>query len=226
MDEKRQNRAAFKALASQAGMCTASAMVGGADAEIAGSAVQALPDGQSERLGLKHQLVECVCAGQSVGGQLMLEALLRRNRAEGRFAVLVDGCDALDPGTLPEPLLETLLWVRCGGMPRLIQSLDILLRDENFTMVIGDLRSHQKETFGRVPTTQWYRLQRIAHRRSSGCLILTDQASIPAAHTRWELSAAHNAEDWHLPRELLWQKVRRRMAEEGIGVVRPAAALG
>ncbi len=183
-------------------MCSASAL--------AESRLAVMPE-EGEVLEARRQLLECVCAGESVGGQTYLEGLLRSNLEGGVFAALVDVHPVLDLETLWPGCGRNLLWVRCGGVLQALKCLDLLLRDENFTRVLGDFRGAAARELRRVPSTTWYRLQRLAHQREGGCTLFTDRALVPCADLRCFFEEAREAADFWRTREDLQAELGRRM---------------
>ena len=129
-------------------------------------------------------LCEVVAGGPSRGGQLCLLTFLLAARAEGGFAAIVDGGDSFDPQTVPGEAMEHLLWVRCGELRAILQCADTLLRDENFPLVLIDLRSIEDTRLRRTPLSLWYRLQRLARRNETRLALFTARATVPSAHLR------------------------------------------
>jgi hypothetical protein len=133
-------------------------------------------------------MLECICGGASVGGQSLLECLLRAPWESGVFNALIDTARSLDPESLCRGLGTRLLWVPVRGAQALIQALDILLRDENFSLVAADLRGLGKRDLAGIQPFVWYRLQRLVHQRQGGCVLLTDRASVRCADRRLQLN--------------------------------------
>ena len=133
-------------------------------------------------------LCELVVSSPSSGGQTVLLHLLEAMRRERRFAALVDGANAFDPQTTPSALLEHLLWVRCEAAGQALQVTDTLLRDENFGMVLVDLRDCDRWALKRVSSTDWYRLQRLAGKSDMVLAIVTPRSMIPSAQIRVALT--------------------------------------
>jgi hypothetical protein len=67
---------------------------------------------------------------------------------------------------------------------------DALLRDENLGMVLVDLRDCDAWALRRVPTTDWYRLQRLAGKSDMVLAIVTPRAMIPSAQIRIALTGS------------------------------------
>jgi hypothetical protein len=134
-------------------------------------------------------LCEVVARGASCGGQLCLLSFLLAARAEGGFAALVDGGNAFDPQTACGEALEHLLWVRCGELRTALQCADTLLRDENFPLILVDLRAIEERQLRRTPLSLWYRMQRLARRNETRLALFTARETIPSAHLRLAFTA-------------------------------------
>lgn len=135
-------------------------------------------------------LTEIAVSAPSSGGQTLILHMLEGIRREQRFAALVDGCDSFDPQSAPPDLLEHLLWARCGTALEAMKVADALLRDENFGMVLVDLRGLDARQLRRVKSADWYRLQRLAERTSAYVSVFTPKAMIPSAQIRIALEAS------------------------------------
>jgi len=165
-------------------------------------------------------LCEAVCPQPSAGGQTFLLHLLDAARSEGRFAALVDGSDRFDPQSAPEVLLEHLLWVRCETTRQALRAADVLLRDENLGMALLDLRDNDFRELRRVPSSNWYRLQRLAGHAGMGCVVMTPKPLIPSAQVRFsfaeplglELSDASAGE---IARAARFEVMRNRRRDDG-----------
>lgn len=173
----------------------------------AGIAVPAVdaPDGLDAALaallGGGGKLAEVEAPGAGAG--LLVERLLRAQRERQAFAALVDGADAFDPATVEDPcLLEHLLWVRCGGLKQALHCADVLLRDENFPLVVVDLLDVPARELKRLPLHQWYRLQQVCRSRGTGVLLVRE-ACVSAAQCRIRIEARPALADLEAPRRSL-----------------------
>jgi len=197
----------FREAADRVGLCPATALLDPAEhqqgaaaegdrAAAAGRIPQNAFDlsGESWRLP-KRQLLECVCAGASVGGQSLLECLLRAKWESGVFSAVIDAAHALDPASLGSDLSERLLWVQVKGVQQLVRALDLLLRDDNFALVAADLRGLPAREIHAIQPFSWYRLQRLAHQRAGGCVIFSDLPSVRCADHRVLLSQPRSLDD-------------------------------
>lgn len=204
----------FRELADRAGMCPAAALLDPEERSFPASTSAAgrpagagLPGaegdpGQAWALP-KRQLWECVCAGPSVGGQSLLECWLRAPWRTGAYHALVDTASSLDPETLHDGLSECLLWVPVRGPEQTVRALDLLLRDDNFALVAADLRGLSSSQLQAIPPFAWYRLQRLAHQRAGGSVILSSAPSVRCADRRILLSEPRRLEDLDRSREAL-----------------------
>lgn len=155
----------------------------------------------------KRQLWECVCSGPSVGGQSLLECLLRASWQTGAYHALVDTTTGLDPETLYEGLEENLLWIPVRGADQTVRALDLLLRDDNFALVAADLRGLSSSEVQRIQPFAWYRLQRLAHQRAGGAVILSNAPLVRCADRRILLQHSRSLHDLDQSRDTLLQQI-------------------
>ena len=132
----------------------------------------------------KGALVEIVSALPGCGASSLLVSLLRKNAAASRWSALIDGHDNFDPASAGEAVLSCLLWIRCRTADEALRSADLLLRDGNLPIVVLDLRGNPETELRRIPTPQWYRLQRAIEPTGIAGLILTPRPMIPCAQAR------------------------------------------
>jgi hypothetical protein len=159
----------------------------------------------------KRQLWECVCAGPSVGGQSLLECFWRAPWRTGAYHALVDTASGLDPETLCDGLGERLLWVPVRGPEQAVRALDLLLRDDNFALVAADLRGLSASQLQTIQPFAWYRLQRLAHQRAGGAVILSAAPSVRCADRRIRLAEPRQLEDLDRSREALLKDFEARV---------------
>jgi hypothetical protein len=201
----------FRKAADGAGLCPAAALLDPSESQQIMAADRNTPNtqntqntrnigntldasGESWRLP-KRQMLECVCAGASVGGQSLLECLLRAKWESGAFSAVIDAAHALDPASLDSGLGERLLWVQVAGAKQLVRALDLLLRDDNFALVAADLRGLPAKELQAIQPFSWYRLQRLAHQRAGGCVIFSDLPSVRCADQRMLLAQPRSLDD-------------------------------
>ena len=132
----------------------------------------------------KGALVEIVSALPGCGASSLLVSLLRKSAAASRWSALIDGHDNFDPASAGEAVLSCLLWIRCRTADEALRSADLLLRDGNLPLVVLDLRGNAEAELRRIPTPQWYRLQRAIEPTGTAALILTPRPMIPCAQAR------------------------------------------
>jgi hypothetical protein len=115
--------------------------------------------------------------------------------------VLVDGTDSFDPGSCEPGSLSRLLWVRCRQTKEALKAIDLLLRDDNFSIIALDLQMNASAQLRSVPATVWYRFQRLLENRAASLIVFTPQALVSAARTRlflesrFDLRALHRSEE-------------------------------
>ena len=132
----------------------------------------------------KGALVEIVSPLPGGGASSLLVSLLRKSAAAARWSALIDGHDHFDPASAGAAVLASLLWIRCRTTDEALRSADLLLRDGNLPLVILDLRGNPAAELRRIPTPQWYRLQRALEPTATAALILTPRPMIPCAQAR------------------------------------------
>ena len=127
------------------------------------------------------------------GGAFAIAQLLESAARARRFVALIDGADAFDPGSVSEPFLAHLLWVRCKNAAEAVRAADLLLRDGNLPLILLNLRGCPDAAH--IPSQAWYRLQRIVEQSGSTCLIVTPRPMIPSARVRIVLQATFMLDD-------------------------------
>lgn len=135
-------------------------------------------------------LTEVVAAPDSRGAQSLLVQVIRAARRERQFVALIDALDRFDPATAGAEALPHLLWVRCQEAAQALQAADLLMRDENFPVLLVDLRDASAQALRQAHATLWYRLQRVGAQHGSVCLVFTPRPMVPSAELRLELSNA------------------------------------
>ncbi len=136
-------------------------------------------------------LTEVACSAPSCGSQLLLGQLLQTTRNAALRVALVDANDAFDPQSWPAPLLEHVVWVRAQGAAQALAATDLFVRDANLGLVVLDLRHSPLAELRRIPSTQWYRVQRAIESTTLAGVVLTPFALVPSAQLRVELTASH-----------------------------------
>ncbi|MEP7250523.1 MAG: hypothetical protein ABI787_12175 [Spartobacteria bacterium] len=147
----------------------------------------------------KGAITELTSAPGNAGSATILAALLQRVARERSFLALIDGRDSFDPASLDATALRHLLWVRCRKATEAIQAADLLLRDGNFPLVVLDLVLNPVPELRKIPSSNWYRLQRLVESAPTAFLVLTRQSMISSA--QWKLALENR---WTLP-QLDWE---------------------
>jgi hypothetical protein len=148
-------------------------------------------------------VTEVVCDAPSCGGHLLIGQLLAATRATRTRVALIDGSDSFDPASFEEDLLAHLVWVRCASTSAALQAADLLARDANLGLVVLDLRRTRDAELRRIPSTQWYRLQRAVEPTDLALVVETPRAVVPSAQVRFKLSTPHVSSVLEQPRATL-----------------------
>ena len=141
----------------------------------------------------KGAITEVSNSAPSSGGATLIAALLQRAWRERYFLALIDGRDSFDPES-SAPALRNLLWIRCRKTSEAMQAADLLLRDGNFPLVILDLALNPAVELRKIPSSNWYRLQRLVELAPTAFLVLTPGRMISSA--QWKLTLENR---WTLP---------------------------
>jgi len=163
----------------------------------------------------KGAITELSSPSGSAGSASIVAALLARAAAERDFVALIDGRDSFDPQSIGAGTLRHLLWVRCAKAAEAIQAADLLLRDGNFPLVILDLVLNPVAELRRIPSSHWYRLQRLVESAPTAFLVVSPRSMVSSA--QWKLVLENR---WTLP-QLDWAakdlraelKIRLRRAQ-------------
>jgi hypothetical protein len=176
----------------------------------------------------KSALTEIVAAQRNSGSALLRNAFLRRAAGERQIITLVDGSDSFDATQVEEAVLSRLLWVRCRSAEESLKAADLLLRDQNVSLVLLDLIANPAAQLRRIPATTWFRFQRLIEQTSTVCLVFTPQPMIASASVRITLSPARfsldalDREPEELLNELKFDVVDARRSREAVEHLRSA----
>jgi hypothetical protein len=132
----------------------------------------------------KNAITELISPKISAGSASLIHALLQSAQRDRHFVALVDGSDSFDPGSSDNSALRYLLWVRCRKAFDAIKAADLLLRDGNFPLVIVDLVLNEPVELGKIPQTNWYRLQRLVEDVPTACLVIDRQGLVGSAQSK------------------------------------------
>lgn len=163
-------------------------------------------------------LTEIVAENTGSGSALAMAELIRKTLRQHQFVAIVDGRDSLDVTALDEDL-SRLLWVRCASADQAMQAADLLLRDGNVPLVLLDLVANPASQLRRIPSSTWYRFQRIAEQSPVVCVVLTPRAMVTPARNRLILRskfsfAALERDSEEILAELKWELSETRRFNE------------
>lgn len=144
-------------------------------------------------------LTEIVMGHKSSGSELLVRLLIDRAAQENQIVAMVDGNDSLDVAMMNESTLSRLLWIRCDNANKALKAVDLLLRDINISLVLLDLAVNPLVQLRRIPSTTWYRFQRLVEESSTVCVIFTPYALISASRERLSLRSRFSIEDLEIP---------------------------
>ncbi len=153
-------------------------------------------------------LTEIVAEERGAGSALLSKLLLRKAARENQLAGLVDGRDSFDVTQVESEILSRLLWVRCRSAEEALNAADLLLRDGNLPVVLVDLAANPLKQLRKIPSSSWYRFQRIMEHTSNVCLVLTAKRIVSAAQVRLTLSARLSLESLDLENEELASQMK------------------
>lgn len=168
----------------------------------------------------KGALTELVAPPTSSGSALCLHTLLHTMAAAGQWMALIDGLDSFDPTSIDNAVLAHLLWVRCRNTTEALRAADLLARDGNLPLIALDLR--QNEAVHKLPSSAWYRLQRLVEQHTTTLLVVTPRHLVPSAHVQLTLEnslplTALNTSQRELLDQLQIQLARRRFLAPAAG---------
>jgi len=129
-------------------------------------------------------ITELISSRTSAGSASLIQALVHCAHRDNYFLALIDGRDSFDPCGLDSGCLQHLLWVRCSKASEGVKAADLLLRDGNFSLVIVDLVLNASDELGKIPQTNWYRLQRLVEVLPTACLVLTRYEMVSSAQLK------------------------------------------
>lgn len=139
----------------------------------------------------RHALSELICPAPSAGGHLFIAQLLAGTRARSARVALIDAADQFDPCSLPPEELEHLVWVRCARPGDALPVADLLVREDNFDLVVLDLSALALPVLRRIRAAAWQRLQRAAEQTDLAFLVLSPCTLVPGARLRLQLGRPH-----------------------------------
>jgi hypothetical protein len=143
----------------------------------------------------KGAITELVAPHPASGSALIVSALLRRARQNRQWLALVDGVDSFDPAQLDNGSLSRLLWVRCRHAAEAMKAADLIARDNNLPVMLLDLRINPPAQLRKIPSTNWFRLQRILERNAGVLMVLTPFAMVSSAQARISMKGRFRLDD-------------------------------
>ena len=151
----------------------------------------------------KAALTEIVSPAPSMGSATIINAFIEAMQADGKYLGLVDAGKCFGPDGLSNEALSALLWARCTDFKQALGVTDLLLRDGNLPLVVLDLLMCSERDVRAVPSTYWYRLQRVAESNGSVALIFTPTAVVSSAASTLRLTRRFDLAALDLLREQL-----------------------
>ncbi len=161
----------------------------------------------------KGALSEIISSGVASGSSLFLSALVGQTHVNGEWLAFVDAVDSFDVTALENESLERFLWVRCSNAKEAIKAADLLLHDGTVPVVILDLISCPAAQLRRIPSSTWFRLQRLLESSSTAFLVFTPEPMISNADARLILEPCFTLESLEKDRELLLAQITPRIEE-------------
>jgi hypothetical protein len=132
----------------------------------------------------KGALTEIVTPKSFSGSATLIRNLLSLAARQNQIIAFIDGNDSLDVTQIEQSVLSRMLWVRCRDAIKTLQAADLVLRDNNFPLVLVDLKSNAESQLRKIPSTSWYRFQRLVEETATVCLIFTPRMMVSPAQVR------------------------------------------
>jgi hypothetical protein len=129
-------------------------------------------------------LTELCAADEAWGSGLVLHQLIRQAAAGHQWLALIDGTDSFDPAAFDNGTLEHLLWIRCANAAEAVRATDLILRDGNLPIVVLDLALNNARELRKIPSSTWYRFQRLVEGGAASFLAITPMAMASSARHR------------------------------------------
>ena len=155
----------------------------------------------------RGSLTELATPDNAWGSALVLRQVIRQAAANHQWLALIDGADSFDPGAYDNATLEHLLWLRCAKADEAVKCADLILRDGNLQIVILDLATNNPRELRRIPSSTWYRFQRLAEAGSAAFLAITPQAMVSSARERVFLRGQMPPEAFELSEPQLLKRI-------------------
>lgn len=160
----------------------------------------------------KSAITEWVSVGVGTGSSLLIAALIQQAHRAGEWLALIDGSDGFDPAGMADLDLQRLLWIRCSNARQAIKAADLVLHDGTSGVAVLDLAFCAPRDLRRIPSSAWFRLERLAENIATALLVITPEATISNAETRLRLKTGFSLEALDQAREMLCAQI----APEGL----------
>jgi hypothetical protein len=163
-------------------------------------------------------LAEVIASRPGCGSALVLRAFVQQAAKTNQLTALIDGQDSFDPASLDNTTLSRLLWVRSQDATQALKAADFILRDRNMSVVLLDLTLNPPAQLRKIPSSTWFRLQRLVERTSTVCTVFSPFALAGSAAIRLSLHHAFGLEAFSrdanaLLTELKFVVLEKRSAE-------------
>jgi hypothetical protein len=162
--------------------------------------------------------VELVNERRNSGSALFISTLLRKAAEENQIVTLIDGQDSFDPCAFEQETLSRLLWVRCKNAGEAMRAVDLILRDRNLPLVLLDLALNSAKQLRKIPSSTWYRLQRITETTSTIFVVITSQMIVGCAQVRLGLDSQFTLEDVDANEFLVLEKLKAEVAQHRLHI--------
>ncbi len=146
------------------------------------SVQETLPSGITEVDKLLHGFprgrISEITGTASSGRTSLLYSLLAASTNRGECCALIDTTNAFFPQSAASSQadLRRILWVRCNGnLQHAFKAVDLILHGGGFGVVALDLCDVSQQIAQRVPTSSWFRFQRIVENTPTVMLVLAKE---------------------------------------------------
>lgn len=129
-------------------------------------------------------LTELCAERETWGSALVMRQLVRQAAGTQQWIAVIDGSDSFDPRALDNATLEHMLWLRCKNAGEAVKGADLVLRDGNLPIVVLDLALNPARELRKIPSSTWYRFQRLVEDGAASFLALTPSPMVSSAKHR------------------------------------------
>lgn len=135
----------------------------------------------------KSAITELVTVGIGSGSSLLIANIVRQAVERGEWLALIDAADSFDAAALEDPVLQRFLWARCKSARDAIAATDMVLYEGTASVAILDFAFTPLKELRRVPSTAWFRLERMINDAATALLVITPEPVITSAQSRLRL---------------------------------------